>query len=85
MLYQSGTILEYCKIQFAAAGITSSKYFPYVKNSIIQNCTDGLVIHYAAEAEAGHPEEWAFLDGNEIKGCKWGIRMETPLTITMHY
>ena len=77
--YISGSILEYCIIEYADIGINCLEINPCIKNNIIRNCYTGVSIN-SYHADTYIPtdiEKWLYFYGNTVEKCKEGLVLIT--------
>ena len=81
--YASGSIMEWCIIEYANTGIASNGVYPCIKNSFIRYCSDAIVFKfydydfYPYDEEYPDDEKWLLLYGNTIEGCGTGLSLGT--------
>ena len=78
--YLSGSIIEYCIIEFADMGVKSSEVYPAIKNNNIRNCNTAMYIDNPQPGDydpTSGIEKWLFFYGNTIEQCETGLEMTT--------
>jgi len=78
--YLSGSIIEYCIIEYAAMGVRSAEVYPCVKNNTIRYCETAAFFDNS-QSDSGDPtdctEKWLFFYDNTIDQCETGLEMNT--------
>lgn len=71
----AGSVVQYCSISGAAAGISIEGTQPTIEHNLVANCDDGIDVYVA------HPKLRPLIRYNEIWGCKYGMYVHnTPNT-----
>lgn len=77
LTYSSGTIFDYCIIEYADIGIVTTDIYPGVKNSNIKNCNVGVSVNTSQSDPPVSSEKWFFFYGNTVENCEEGLAMNT--------
>jgi hypothetical protein len=75
--YSSGSIFDYCIIEYADIGILTIDIYPGVKNSNIKNCNVGMSIDTSHTDSPVGIEKWFYFYGNIVEKCKKGLAINT--------
>jgi len=78
--YLSGSIIEYCVIEYADMGVKGSAVYPCVKSNTFRYCK--AAAHFGnSQPDSADPtacdEKWLFFYGNTITQCQTGLEMTT--------
>lgn len=77
LTYSSGSIFDYCIIEYADIGIVTTDIYPGVKNSNIKNCKVGVSINTSQSDSPVGIEKWFYFYGNTVEKCEEGLAMNT--------
>lgn len=75
--YSSGSIFDYCIIEYADKGIITIDIYPGVKNSNIRNCNVGISIDTSKTDSPVGIERWFYFYGNTVEKCEQGLAINT--------
>jgi len=75
--YSSGSIFDYCIIEYADIGIITIDIYPGVKNSNIRNCNVGMSIDASNANSPVGIEKWFYFYGNTVEKCEKGLAINT--------
>lgn len=78
--YLSGSLIEYCVIEYAEMGVKSTGVFPCIKNNTFRCCSAAVhADNYQPDSDdpSACAEKWLFFHGNTITQCKTGLEMNT--------
>lgn len=77
LTYYSGSIFDYCIIEYADIGIITTDVYPGVMNSNIKSCNVGVSIDTSQNDSPVGPEKWLYFYNNTVEKCEGGLIINT--------